>query len=263
MVFRLPATLLAFACSVGFACLVLSPLGLAQDDYFAQAREREKVCGGGAASAVTVDHDGGVTVQKVTLSGKWGHQEATFYLPEKEIADGAVLFSHSAIHADSGASVDLHPFALTLAHAGAAVMLPERTMNWPAADATMNREGAEVVCAEHWLVDHTKVFNDGEATVKPVNGRDIVVRESYAYVGPNLCDPTFAPSCELTDPFHFDDCGYTRYCRTSVVYVCIGEYQPRVTDHVLSSGWLREAQFIQKLLGLAPIPSPAAVQAHN
>ncbi len=50
------------------------------------------------------------------------------YLPDKEIADGGVVFSHSAIHADTGASVDLLPFALTLARAGAAVVVPRRTL---------------------------------------------------------------------------------------------------------------------------------------
>ena len=33
--------------------------------------------------------------------GKWGNNEATVYLPEKEIANGSVVFSHSAIKADT------------------------------------------------------------------------------------------------------------------------------------------------------------------
>ncbi|MGC1450023.1 MAG: hypothetical protein WA830_08310 [Candidatus Sulfotelmatobacter sp.] len=96
---------------------------------FAQDPGKERLCD--AASATTMDHDAGVIIQKVMLSGKWGRNEAMFYLPDKEIADGAVLFSHSAIHADTGASVDLLPFALTLAHAGAAVIVPERFLIWP------------------------------------------------------------------------------------------------------------------------------------
>jgi hypothetical protein len=83
---------------------------------FAQGPAQEKLCD--AASAVTFDHDEGVTIQKVILSGKWGRNDATVYLPAKEIAEGAVLFSHSTIHADNGASVDLLPFALTLAPPG-------------------------------------------------------------------------------------------------------------------------------------------------
>jgi hypothetical protein len=38
-----------------------------------------------------------------------GHNEATVYLPDKETADGAVLFSHSAIHTDTGAAVICRP----------------------------------------------------------------------------------------------------------------------------------------------------------
>jgi len=52
-------------------------------------------------------------VQKVTLSGTWGSTDAMVYVPDKEVTDGAVVFSHSAIHADTGASVDLAAFALT------------------------------------------------------------------------------------------------------------------------------------------------------
>jgi hypothetical protein len=243
MRFRMAVALLAITSSVG----------LAQD------HNHEKLCD--AASATTVDHDGGVIIQKVTLSGKWGHNEATVYLPGKEIADGTVLFSHSAIHADSGASVDMLPFALTLAHAGAAVIVAERTLIWPPKDQFMNREGAVVICAEHWLIDHTRVFNNGEPTLKTVNDKNVVVREGYGYVGPTLCDPSVSSDCERTGPFNFDDCGYTRYCRTSVVEVPIGEViGGDNTNHILSGGWLRQAQWLQKRLGLAPIQALATTQ---
>lgn len=89
----LAATLLVYCASVGFA----------------QNQNNEKLCN--SAPVTTVDNDAGVTVQSVTLSGKWGSNEATVYLPDKETADGAVLFSHSAIHSESGASVDLLPMA--------------------------------------------------------------------------------------------------------------------------------------------------------
>src|ERR1700679_2363322 len=69
-----------------------------------------------APPATTVSHDEGATVQEIVLSSTWGSNEATAYLPDKEIAAGAVVFSHSAIHSDSDASVDLMAFAATLAH---------------------------------------------------------------------------------------------------------------------------------------------------
>lgn len=217
-----------------------------------------------SAPATTVSHDDGVIVQKLVLSGKWGSNEATAYLPDKEIADGAVVFSHSTIHSDSGASVDLLTFAVTLAHAGAAVIVPQRTLLWPPTDQWMNREGGVVICAQHWLIDHTKVFNEGKGTVQMVDGKNVVVREGYGYVGPALCNPSVTSYCEHTGPFTFDDCGYTRYCRTSMVDVPIGEIiGVDNTNHLLSTGALREAQWLQRNLGLIPIgalatPHPAS-----
>jgi hypothetical protein len=162
---------------------------------FAQNQGEENLCN--PASATKVDRDAGVTVQNVTLSGKWGSNEATVYFPDKETADAAVVFSHSATRSDSGASVDLLPLALTLARAGAAVEVPRRTLTWPPTDRSTNRAGAVVFCAEQWLVDNTKAFND----------ENIVVRSDYAYVGPTLCDPwkTAALSARL--------------CRSTVVLV--------------------------------------------
>jgi hypothetical protein len=219
----------------------------------AQTQDHENLCN--SASATTVSHADGVIVQKVPLSGSWGTNEATAYLPDKEIADGGIVFSHSAIRSDSGASQDLLALALTLAHAGAAVIVPSRTLIWPATDQWMNREGGVVICAEHWLIDHTKVFNDGRGTVQTVNGKEnIAVRWGYGYVGPALCNPSVNSYCERTTPFSFDDCGYTRYCRTSIVGVPIGETNGvDNTNHILSAGGLREAQWLQRQLGLTPI----------
>jgi hypothetical protein len=146
MRFSLAATLLILTASLSFA----------------QDQVKEKFCD--AASATTVGHDTGVIIQRVTVSGKWGSNSPTVYLPDKETAEGAVLFSHSAIQADGGLSVDLLPFALT--HAGAVVIVPERSLLWLPTGRSTNREGAVVICAEHWLIDHTKVFNNGEPTVK-------------------------------------------------------------------------------------------------
>jgi hypothetical protein len=235
--------------------LVLSAaLAVAQNQSYVrdQAQSMAKLCD--PASIITASHDAEVIVQRVMLSGKWGHNEATVYLPNKETADGAVLFSHSAIHTDSGAAVDLLPFALTLAHAGAAVIVPERTLIWPPTERSMNREGAVVICAEHWLIDHTKVFNNGEALLKMVNDKNVVVREGYAYVGPRLCDPTAPSDCEFMDPFISEDCALKRYCRVSTMSASVGEIEGGDnTRGILSDGGLWMAQCLQKQLGLAPI----------
>src|SRR4029077_17133983 len=212
-----------------FVCC--ASLAFAQD-------QGENLCG--SASVTTVDHDGGVTVQKVTLSGKWGSNEAIAYLPDKKVADGAIVFSHSAIHANNGASVDLLPFALTLARAGAAGIAPQRTLTWMPQDRSTNREGAPVICAGRWIVDHTRVFNNGKPTV---NKENIVVREGYGYVGPRLCDPAVASDCKLSTEFE----GFCRprYCHG--VWVPVGETEGGDnTDDILSDGGLRSAQWLQR-----------------
>jgi hypothetical protein len=229
-------------CSLAAALLVLTA-SLA----FAQDQDRDKLCD--AASASRVDHDAGVIVQKVTLIGKWGRNDAIVFLPDKEIAEGAVVFSHSSIHADRAAT-DLLPLALTLAHAGAAVIVPERSLLWPPTDQSTNREGAVVTCAAHWLVDHTKVFNNGVPTVSNDN---IVVRQGYAYLGPLLCAPSLPSDCHLTGPFEGG-----RYYRPSV-WVPVGQTSGGDSTHgIISDGGLQAARWLQKALGLAPITALVA-----
>lgn len=194
-------------------------------------------------------------IQKVVLSGEWGSNEATAYLPDKASAEGAVVFSHSAIHSDSGASMDLLPFALTLARAGAAVVVPRRSLTWPPSERSTNREGAAVICAQHWLVDHTKVFNNGEPTVDETN---TVLREGYAYVGPGLCDPAIASGCKYTSPFDSEDCVLKHYCRQSV-WVPVGETEGADnTNDILSDGGLKAVRWLQRQLKLAPIVAIAS-----
>jgi hypothetical protein len=53
------------------------------------AAAQDKLCD--SAEASTVTQGSGVTVQKVTLRGKWGSNSATIFLPDKEIAEGVVV----------------------------------------------------------------------------------------------------------------------------------------------------------------------------
>jgi hypothetical protein len=107
-----------------------------------------------------------------------------------------------------------------------------------------------VICAEHWLIDHTKVFNNGEPTV---NDKNIVVRHGYAYIGPRLCDPAVPSDCDLMSPFVSEDCTLKRYCRQSVG-VPIGETEGGDnTRSIISDGGLETARWLQQQLGLAPI----------
>ena len=218
---------------------------------FARNQTDESLCNSPAAT--TVDRDGGVTVENLILSGRWGSNQATVFLPRKEPAGGAVVFSHSRIHSDTGASVDLLPMAFTLARAGAAVIVPRRTLIWLPRDRSTNREGGVVVCAEQWLVDHAKVFNHGE---EAVNKNNIVVRVGYAYVGPSLCDPWGGSDCRYINPFISGRCDADipgKYCRHYArVFLGEGEH-PGSTLRILSDGGLKSAQWVQKELGLARI----------
>ncbi|MGA8441492.1 MAG: hypothetical protein WB762_34775 [Candidatus Sulfotelmatobacter sp.] len=239
MGFRLAATLLVLTASFTFA-----------------QNSKQRLCD--APSATTVKHDGGVIVEKVMLRGKWGSNGGSAYLPDKDIADGAIVFSHSAINTNNGSAVDLLPLALTLAHAGAAVIVPARSLAWPPTDQSSNREGAVVICAEHWLIDHTKVFNNGEPTV---NDKNIVVREGYAYVGPRVCDPTVLDQCDFMSPFASEDCALKRYCRQSV-WVPLGETEGGDnTRSIISDQGSKTASWLQKNLGLAPIRAVAAAES--
>jgi hypothetical protein len=197
-----------------------------------------------AAIASTVDKDSGVTVQRVTLSGKWGNNTAVVYLPGQRPAAGAVVFSHSSIRAD-GVSTDMHPFALALARAGAVVIMPERSLIWPPTDKLTNREGAVVFCAAHWLVDHSNVFNNG---MPVLSEHRTIVRVGYAYVGPRVCDPVVPADCRYADPFDSN-----QYDRVHV-WVPVGETEGGdSTVKIISDGGLHPARFLQHHLGLAPI----------
>jgi hypothetical protein len=213
---------------------------------------QDKLCG--TSAAPTIQRSSGVIVQKVTLNGKWGSNPATIFRPDADIAQAAVVFSHSEIQQDGGPALDLLPFALTLAQAGAAVIVPERALHWPPAERETNREGAVVVCAEHWIVEHTKVFNDGKPLM---NERNVIVREGYAYVGPRLCDPEL-PECRFVSPFNSEPQPASAYDRV-YVWVPVGETEGAdSTGDMISDSGLRAAKFLQHYLGLAPIKSIAA-----
>jgi|GraSoiStandDraft_5_1057265.scaffolds.fasta_scaffold124189_2 hypothetical protein len=198
-----------------------------------------------------VDRSNSVIVEKVTLAGAWGSTVATVFQPDKPVAQGAVVFSHSEIDQDGRESVDLLPLALTLAQAGAAVIVPERALKWLPTDRTMNREGAVVLCATHWIVDHTNIVNDGKPTT---NEEGVLVRWGFAYVGPRLCDPNDS-ECRLTMPFHDERQPGSQHHRVSV-WVPVGETEGGDnTSGIISDGGLRNAKWLQRSLGLAPIQS--------
>ena len=63
------------------------------------------------------------------------------------------------------------------------------------------------------LIDHNKVFNNGEPTVNDDNS---VVRLGYAYVGPRLCDPAAPSDCDYMSPFASEDCFLKHYCHVGL-----------------------------------------------
>jgi hypothetical protein len=195
-----------------------------------------------ATKPSTVGNVDGVTIQKLILSGTWGRNEATVFFPK--ITDGAVVLSHSAIHEESGDSIDLLPMAMTLAHAGAAVIVPTRSLEWPPKNGATNREGAVVFCAVRWIVKNTTLPNGG---VPVTNSDNRVIREFYGYVGPRVCRSATTPDCKLTSPFLWPN----DYRASSVVP--IGEEGNGSTKFIIADRGLKAAQWLQKRLGLRPI----------
>jgi hypothetical protein len=232
MCFRLAAVL-----------LILSSFAIAKD------QDRGEFCE--AVSDSTATPDIGVTIRKVELSGDWGRNDALAYLPLKKIAEGGIVFSHSSIRMDN-ASVDLRPLAITLARAGAAVIVPERSLTWPPTDNSTNRESAVTICAAHWIVDHTNVANNGKPTISD----NIVVRNGYAYVGPRLCDPAVRSSCHFINPIRWPDARSQHYRES--VWVPVGETEGSdCTSSIISDRGLEVAHWLQRHLGLAPIAAVA------
>jgi hypothetical protein len=221
------------------------------------ANAQSKSCTTSAASQI--DRSDSVIVEKVTLSGDWGTNVATIFRPDKDIAQGAVLFSHSEIHQEGQPPVDLFPLAITLTRAGAAVIVPERSLTWLPPERTTNREGGVVICAEHWLVEHTKLVNDG----KPLLNDDrVIVRWGFAYVGPDVCDPRVS-ECRVIDPFNSEPQPASVHDRVPV-WVPLGETEGGDnTRSIISDSGLGAAKWIQRQLRLSPIQSIVASRPVN
>lgn len=186
----------------------------------------------------------GVMTQKLTLSGTWGKTAATVFMPNQALVEAAVVFSHAAIRADAR-TVDMRPLALTLAKAGAVVIVPDRELIWPPVNSSTNREGAVVSCAASWIVNHTALPHDG---VPITNDQQMVVREFYGYVGPLSCDPKSPEQCTLTAPFS--------EAQRQFVCIPVGETQDGGnTDRILEDRGLFAARWLQRRLALRPIDS--------
>ena len=120
-----------------------------------------------------IERRDGLRVQILSLSV--GSQAATarVYFPDVQHKVAAVVFSHSRIKSDQG-ETDLLPFAESVARAGAAVVVLDRTLFWRTGDdPEINRGGgAIVVAAEDWVL-----------------AQENVDFSRFAYVGPRFHNP--------------------------------------------------------------------------
>jgi hypothetical protein len=213
------------------------------------ALAQDKLCT--TATDPSSDRADGIIAEKVTLNGSWGSNVATFLRPDKDIVQSAIVFSHSDILPDGRPSVSLLPLAMTLVRAGSAVIIPERTLNWLPGDESMNREGGVVLCAAHWIVEHTKVVNQGEPVL---NDQRRILKWGYAYWGPRVCDP-HASGCHLIMPFNDEPQPRSLHDRVSV-WVPVGEVEnSEMTNLIISDGGLGIVKRRQQQLGLVPIQS--------
>ena len=100
------------------------------------------------------------------------------------------------------------------------------------------------------MVENVKVVNDG---MPLTNENRAVIRQGYGYVGPRVCDPDVADHCRLYIPF-----GSSGYYRDAV-WVPVGETEGGDnTSGMLSTSGLHSAQWLQRMLGLAPIEAIVA-----
>jgi hypothetical protein len=112
------------------------------------------------------------TVEKVTLSTPTGKATAHLYIPAMKGHSAGVVFSHSRVKYQDGVT-DLLPLALRLAEAGAAVIVVDRTLEWPIQGSDANRDGGiYTIAALRWLLSHADVD-----------------KTRCAYVGPRFRDP--------------------------------------------------------------------------
>lgn len=105
----------------------------------------------------------------INVSGKTCTGNARVLLPSSASPLPVVIFSHSRVNFGD-TTTDLMPLAERLARDGYAVLVVERTMQWPLKDFGTNRNGHELLeNAEKWALEHVRF--------DPLR---------FAYVGPNF-----------------------------------------------------------------------------
>lgn len=97
-----------------------------------------------AQPATAIRHVGEVIAEKVVLTGEWGSNELAVYPSRQEFPPRAPsCLSHSAIHADTAESAEMRLFALLLARAGAAAVVPQGTLIRPPENRPANRASGD------------------------------------------------------------------------------------------------------------------------
>jgi hypothetical protein len=140
----------------------------------ATEKPKDQVCS--ISTPVTVEHRDKVTVQTISFldvsplapGEKREVVNAHVYLPDGDGPFPIILFSHSAIHANKGTS-DLLPYAFGMAHAGAASIVLDRTIQREPYDEASNKDASVMDCASHWLVTNVK-FNGRFGTIGMYGG---------------------------------------------------------------------------------------------
>jgi hypothetical protein len=122
--------------------------------------------------STALEHRDGLAIQTLSISTPSEQATAHSYVPERPGPLAAIVIALSAIKFPS-TTVNLEPFAITLARAGAAVIVLDRTLEWPLPSDDQSRKGgAMLFAAEDWLLNNA-----------PVDGR------RFAWIGRYFYDP--------------------------------------------------------------------------
>src|SRR5579863_2370430 len=101
-------------------------------------------------------HADGISTRRVTLIEKAAKVDATIFVPDSNDPLPTIVFTHSAIHGPYNRS-DLLAFAWGLAHAGAAAIVLDGTIEWLSPNDDSIRPDEFRFCAGQWLFQNLKL----------------------------------------------------------------------------------------------------------
>src|SRR5262249_4232574 len=107
-------------------------------------------------NASTVGHADGITQQRVSFLDSSGEAGGSGFISDSEKTVPGIVFFHSEIHGVSSKGALLR-FSLALAHAGAASIVLDGTIEWQTPNDNSERPPHLMACAGQWLLLHARL----------------------------------------------------------------------------------------------------------